>query len=74
MVKYWAQETAFTLFDARADTTLRVRSKPKVVMVEGKPLPQISKDSVEGWNWKPLADGGLLSVHQVNGRNTVISF
>jgi hypothetical protein len=73
-VKYSPRGVTFTVFDPEATTTLRVQSRPSEVNIHGKKVTQNSKDGIDGWIWQPLADGGIVRIHQANGGPVTVSF
>ena len=73
-VKYSAHDVAFTLYDAQAKTTLRARSKPAGVMLDGKRLAPSSREDAEGWSWQALKEGGVIRIRQNGGRRVVVLF
>jgi hypothetical protein len=73
-VKYSEHQVSFTLFDSESTSTLRMSSKPSSVVVEGKHLPLVNQGATFGWTWQPLASGGIVRIHEQDGRNTVVRF
>lgn len=80
--KFWSSGVAedkvkFTLlnyhtFDEKATETIRMTQKPSEVLVNQKPIPETEQIEKEGWNWKPLDKGGILSVRHWNGNRVTV--
>lgn len=71
-IKYGAQKIAFTTFDNQSEVTLRLTSKPKSVTVSGKALKHVSPLKGDGYNWKPLEQGGVVKLKYSNGQDVNI--
>lgn len=60
----------YRTFDSQSVELIRMTQKPASVLLNGKPLAETEETEVEGWSWKPMQTGGLLTVRHKNG-NTV---
>jgi hypothetical protein len=58
-------------FDTQGKVSIRMRSKPSSVRVDGKRLAE-KKTAGEGWTWKPLSSGGLLTIGYSGGNELTI--
>ena len=63
----------YRTFDEKSIEIIRMPDKPGKVMVNQKEISENDKNGEEGWNWKSLGKGGILTVRHLNGnRITVI--
>lgn len=67
-INYESHMITYTTFDKNAKSTLRLKSKPKQISVDGSVLNKTD------WSWKKLDDGGVCIVNQYGGFTTKISF
>ncbi len=55
----------YRTYDEEADEVFRLVSKPKQILVHGKPVRQTTRLEGEGWTWQPMEKGGVLRIkHQ----------
>jgi hypothetical protein len=57
----------YRTFDQKATEIIRLTAKPAEVTVNKKPVPESESMTEEGWSWKPLQTGGVLTVRHLNG-------
>lgn len=62
----------YRTFDKNSIETLRLIQKPSQILVNQKPIPETEKPETEGWSWKPMEPGGLLTVRHQNGNTVTI--
>jgi hypothetical protein len=72
-ISYQPAKLSYTLFDTASNDLLRLTAKPRSVTVNGKPLPEVVNKNGVGWFWKPLDEGGILSIRQKHGNTIVIN-
>jgi hypothetical protein len=47
-------------------------SKPKSVTVKGRKINQINEVKKQGWSWKELNKGGVLTIRHESGNKIAI--
>jgi hypothetical protein len=57
-------------FDSTGSEKIKLKKKPSAVLLENKPIPE--NKSGEGYEWKPMKNGGLLIVRRENGRKVIL--
>ncbi len=57
----------YQTFDKNATETFRLTLKPSEVLVNQQPIPETEQPNSEGWSWKPLEKGGILTIRHFNG-------
>jgi hypothetical protein len=62
----------YRTFDEKATETIRLPDKPGKVMVNQKEIPENDKKGEEGWNWKSMDKGGILTVRHLNGNSIIV--
>jgi hypothetical protein len=62
----------YRTYDVSSEEGIRLMAKPGRVMVDGKPLNEGISGDGEGWSWKPLKKGGLLTVKHERAREIKI--
>jgi hypothetical protein len=62
----------YRTFDNQSVEVLRLTQKPSSVLVNGNPILESDQTDTEGWNWKPLETGSLLTVRHQNGNTVTI--
>jgi hypothetical protein len=60
----------YRTFDADGIERIKLKKKPSSVLIENKPIAE--NKTGEGFEWKPMANGGLLIVHRLNGRKVIL--
>ncbi|HEX8547644.1 MAG TPA: hypothetical protein VF691_11825 [Cytophagaceae bacterium] len=71
-IKYEPSKITFNTFDKQSEVVLRMSSKPKTITVSGKALAVATKPGNEGYTWKALAQGGVLTMKYTNGTDVAI--
>jgi hypothetical protein len=67
-------EINYTTYDLSSTETLRMTFKPSRIWMSGQSLLETETlDSMEGWTWKPLEKGGILTIRHDKGNNIAIS-
>lgn len=64
----------YRTFDSESTEILRLNNKPDNVCVNDLQITETETDSAmkEGWNWKPLEKGGLLTIRHINGNEIAV--
>ncbi|MGP8323833.1 MAG: hypothetical protein ACT6FG_07545 [Methanosarcinaceae archaeon] len=52
----------YRTYDASSVEEIRLMVKPGRIMAGDKPLNEVNSGNGEGWSWKPMKNGGLLTV------------
>lgn len=85
-ISYHQNSISYTTFDAASEELIRMKSKPKKIMAEGKELREMKgtneiqgltetgKHQLEGWSWQKLSRGGVLRINHLSGKNIGIKF
>jgi len=60
----------YRTYDMKGDERIRLRQKPGYVQLESIPLKE--KSQGEGYEWRPMKNGGLLIVRRANGRKVLL--
>jgi hypothetical protein len=60
----------YRTFDISGTEKIKLRLKPSVIMVDSKVIHE-SKTG-EGYEWKPMASGGLLIIRREHGRKVIL--
>jgi hypothetical protein len=60
----------YKTFDTAGIEKIKLKKKPSAVLLDYKPLREIKNG--EGFDWKPMAAGGLLVVRRENGKKVLI--
>lgn len=61
---------SYRTFDNKSTEIIRMTSRPGTVTANEKPIPE--NDLSEGWSWKPLNTGGILTIRHLNGNRILI--
>jgi hypothetical protein len=69
-ISYKPDAIRFQTFDNAADVTLRLASKPKFILANGKKVTESKQVQKNSWQWQPLVKGGVLRL-QFTGGNQV---
>ena len=59
-------------FDQKSIEVIRMTEKPGSVLVNSKLIPETEQPDIEGWIWKPLEKGGILTIRHVNGNRVAV--
>jgi len=60
----------YRTFDVSGTEKIKLREKPGSVLLDYKPM--IAKEAGEGYEWKPMAGGGLLIIRRENGTKVIL--
>ena len=60
----------YSSFDPEGTEKIKLDSNPASVLLDYKPLKE--NTTGEGYSWKPLENGGLLTVRRVKGNKVII--
>jgi len=73
-VKYFTDRIEYITWDDKANEVLRLISKPRKLILNGRAINQEADTQKEGWNWQPLQKGGILNVYHNSGSKVSILF
>lgn len=62
----------YSTFDNSGYEIIRMTTKPAAVHLEGKPLNETKGG--EGFTWKTLKDGGVLTINRLAGRQVIVFY
>jgi hypothetical protein len=62
----------YKTFDTTGIEQIRLQKKPSGVILNQSPLKELQELSSEGYLWKPLKKGGLLSIQRMNGNKIAV--
>jgi hypothetical protein len=62
----------YRTFDQKSTEIIRMTQKPEAVLVNNQQIPETKQIDSEGWSWKPLEKGGILTVRHWNGNRVVV--
>ena len=71
-IEYKAKSIQYRTFDLKSTEILRLRFKPKSVLCGEVKLSESDKN--EKWSWKPLKEGGILTIAHQNGNIIAVNF
>ncbi len=60
----------YRAFDAAGSEKIKLARKPSAVLLENKPLKE--NQAGEGYDWRPMPGGGLLTIRRENGRKVIL--
>ena len=60
----------YRTFDSAGTERIKLKKKPLAVLVGNKPVPE--NNTGEGYEWKPMQSGGLLTVRRENGKKVLL--
>ena len=60
----------YRTFDSTGTERIKLKKKPSAVLVDNKPVPE--NKTGEGYEWKPMQSGGLLTVRRENGKKVLL--
>ncbi|MEP7142382.1 MAG: hypothetical protein ABI707_05915 [Ferruginibacter sp.] len=60
----------YTTFDEMGTESLRLTKKPAVVLFDK--TKAVENNTAEGYEWKPLAKGGILTIHRADNKTVTI--
>ncbi|MDD2380131.1 MAG: hypothetical protein PHV35_00380 [Mariniphaga sp.] len=69
----WVDQTLlfYKTFDNKSSEVIRLTQKPSAVLLWLKEIPE-GKHGADYWNWQPMKQGGLLTIHHTSGNHVVI--
>lgn len=75
-INYETNQIHYTTFDEKSVEKFRLTKKPVHITTGGKTLQQTADLSATGWVWETIdnADGGVLHINKVSGRQVEIAF
>jgi hypothetical protein len=62
----------YRTFDNKSTEVIRMTQKPKTVLVNNQQIPETEQTDSEGWSWKPLEKGGILTVRHWKGNKVIV--
>jgi hypothetical protein len=62
----------YRTFDNKSTEIIRMTQKPESVLVNNQQIPETEQIEKEGWSWKPLGNGGILTVRHWNGNRIIV--
>ena len=62
----------YRTFDEKSLEIIRLIQKPEAVLVNNNQIPETEQTDKEGWNWKPMEKGGILTVRHLNGNRVIV--
>jgi hypothetical protein len=62
----------YSVFDKKGMEVIRLRTKPQSVLLNDKPLSEVTDNVSEGYRWTSLTTGGVLTVNRENGNRVAI--
>lgn len=71
-IAYGPGAVSYTVYDPASQEELRLASKPVRVTAEGTVLREITSLSEDGWTWRALGKGGVLSIKKSAGKSVRI--
>ena len=66
-INYGPNRIRYSTFDNTSEEIFRLTTEPEKIRVNNTILEKAGKDSVEGWQWQPLDDGGILTINHTSG-------
>jgi hypothetical protein len=64
---------SYRTFDKRSTEIFRLIKKPMAVFVNAKKIEENDKAETENWSWKPMSEGGILTIRHSNGNQVFIT-
>lgn len=71
-IKYDSDKLTFITYDNNSKVVLRLKSKPKSIIVSGTELKLVDNPNLEGYRWKILAKGGVAKLKYSKGNKVII--
>ena len=63
----------YSTFDNEGIEVIRLRARPKLVLLNGQPQAELKSLTSAGFMWTPLTSGGLLTIKREKGNKVVIA-
>jgi len=60
----------YRTFDSTGTERIKLKKKPSAVLVDNKPVPE--NNTGEGYEWKPMQSGGLLTIRREHGKKVLL--
>jgi len=60
----------YRTFDSAGTERIKLKKKPSAVLVDNKPVPE--NNTGEGFEWKPMQSGGLLTICREHGKKVLL--
>jgi len=60
----------YRTFDVTGMERIKLQRKPSSILLDNKPMNEIKRG--EGYEWKPMTEGGLLIIRRENGRKVIL--
>ena len=60
----------YRTFDSTGTERIKLKKKPSAVLVDNKPVPE--NNTGEGYEWKPMQSGGLLTIRRERGKKVLL--
>lgn len=73
-IHYSPKQIDIKTFDSKTSLTLRTLTKPQQILVGTKNITEQKALNSEGWNWKPLEKGGILTITVESANTCTINF
>ena len=71
-ISYQPDQISYTTFDSSSHELFRLTAKPKVIKVGGKTMAEVNDANQQGWTWKSLPKGGVLTIKHADASSIVI--
>jgi hypothetical protein len=62
----------YRTFDNESVETFKMTAKPSSILVNKREIHETEDINKEGWSWKTLENGGLLTIRHKNGNSVVV--
>jgi hypothetical protein len=62
----------YRTYDNKSIEIIRLTEKPDSILVNQHKISENNDVAIEGWNWKPLEKGGLLTIRHMNGNSITV--
>ena len=66
-ISYQPTTIIYSTFDNTSQELFRLKTKPKMITVNGKHIKEVNDQTSDGWMWQSLANGGILNIKQSIG-------
>lgn len=63
----------YRTFDEKSTELIRMTVKPGTILVNEKAIQENVMNAGEGWSWKPLSKGGILTISHENGNRILVT-
>lgn len=60
----------YRTFDSTGTEKIKLKKKPSAVLLENKPVPEA--ETGEGYSWKPMQAGGVLTIRREKARKVIL--